>query len=270
MLMAIATPAAAQDAAAANGRELVTIAPGGSAQVMGLTYSSAEGATAIVVLSSELQTAAVVSGTLEIDNSRARAGSALLTPIDGGKTRVFGFDAARLAATLPPAWSQAAAEPLHLLAAGQRRRKFWGLIEPVGVNAVAPAAPQAEAIRSTYLGNATILALRREARGDRGKLAGLTARRFAEAVAAGDARAIADLIDPKPFTDASNDPAVWQPARDAFARRLAGDKALKSAMAAPLAASAGATDSFDAGGAFRIALVVRDRAMFVAAVEPQS
>jgi hypothetical protein len=250
-------------------RQLVTIAAGTPLEIGGIAYSSAEGAQAILVVSSELQTLAVVSGTVAAAGLVARAGKALVSPIDRGTTRLYGYDAARLAATLPPDWPEIAA-PLEALAAKERRRRFWGMVEPVGVNAAAPVAPQAEAFRRAYLGNGTVLALRREAKGDRQALAALTVRRFAEAVAASDAATIADLIDPKPFSDASPDPAVWLAARSAFARRLTSDGALARALAAPVTATPGTEGSFDAGGAFRIALVMRDRALFVAAVEPVS
>ena len=273
---AIALPAAAQQHpdAPVRDRMLVTFGADADGQeaagetvLHGVSYR-AEGATrALVVVSSELVTAAVIEGRLAQGGIAARAGEALVTPIDGNRTRRYGFDAARLAATLPPAWQAEAAAPLAALAERQRRRAFWGLVEPVGVNAAAPVAPEAEAFRRAYLTNPTVLALRREAAGDRAALARLTLARFAGALAAGEADVVADLIDPAPFTDADADPAVWRPARLAFARRLTADSALRDALAAGIAAGPDAS-SGEAGGAFRIGLVLRDRALFVAAVEP--
>lgn len=248
-------------------RMLVTLAAGEEASHYGVSYRAAVATRAVLVQSSELITAAVIEGTLVQGDVAAQAGQALVTPIDAGRTRRYGFDAARLAASLPPHWTQTEA-PLAALAQVQRRREFWGLIEPVGINAAAPVAPEAEAFRRAYLGNDTILSLRRAAGGNRATLASLTVQRFAEAVAAGDAATIADLIDPMPFSEANGDPAIWLPARAAFAARLASDGALARALAVPVAASTDNPQSFDLGGAFRVGLVMRDRAMFVAEVEP--
>lgn len=269
IVLALAAPAAAQ----ADSRALLSLGAGEEVVMFGTTYRAAEPTRAVVVQSSELVTAAVLEGRLAEGATEARGGEALVTPIDGARTRRYGFDAGRLAASLPLQWAEEAEAPLAALAERQRRRAFWGLIEPIGVNAAAPVTPEAEAFRHAYLGNPTILGLRRAAAGDRNALASLTVQRFAEAVVAGDAAVMADLIDPVPFTQASADPAIWRPARAAFAARLAADGGLASAFAASTAAipaSASPDDpvSFDLGGAFRIGLVMRDRAMFVAEVEP--
>lgn len=261
-----ATPLMAQMAQ----RQLVIMTAGEQRELFGTSYRAVEPARAVVVLSSEMVTAAVLEGTLEQGGITAQAGEALVTPIESNRTRRYGFDARRLAVSLPPQWAAEAGAPLARLAERQRRRAFWGLIEPVGVNATAPVAPEAEAFRSSYLANDTVLALRREAGGDRRQLATLTVQRFTSALAAGDAGTIANLIDPLPFTRASEDPAVWLPARRRFATELAADRTLADALAAGITAAGDGTDTaiFEAGGTFRIALVQRDRALFIAAVEP--
>lgn len=251
-------------------RRLLTLADGEKATVFGAGYQARRATLALVSLSSEFVTVAVLSGELVQGKTTARSGQALVTPIDGKAPRRFGFDAARLAATIPPQWAADTTAPLAQLAASQKRAKFWGLVEPAGVNTAAPVSPQIEAVRQSYLGNATVVALRQAAQGKPQTLAGLTATRFAEALAAGDAHAVADLIDPKPFTDTGAEAGAWQAARLAFAQKLTGDESLKAAMAAPPSAATGMPEAFDAGGAFRIQLVARDRAMFVAAVEPLS
>ena len=266
LTLAAASPAQAQMA----DRELLQLAAGETREAFGTTFTASESATAIVVLSSELVTAAVISGALETGGQRAIAGQALVRPIDGQRTRRYGFDAARLAASLPLAWAGVAEAPLAALAERQRRRAFWGLIEPVGVNAAAPVAPEAEAFRSAYLDHPAILALRQQAGGDRQALAGLTLQAFAAAMASRDTATLAALLDPQPFTAAHPDPAIWLPARTAVAARLAADSALARALAAGTNAGEASSDAaaFDAGGAFRIGLVRRDRAYFIAAVEP--
>lgn len=268
--LALSIPAGGKTVELSSARQLLRLASGETAEIGGLSYSAQTSTIALVSTSSELVTIAVISGQLAQGTAVASGGQALVTPIEGHDTQRFGFDAARLAASLPPQWQGDAAEPLRQLAARQKRSKFWGLIEPAGVNASAPTGPQMETVRQSYLGNNTIIALRRAAQGQPKALAGLTVKRFAEALAAGDAATVADLIDPKPFTDTGTDPAAWQAARLAFAQRLTGDAALKAAMAAPAQAATDKSGGFDAGGAFRIQLVTRDRAMFVTAVEPLS
>jgi hypothetical protein len=267
--LAILTLVPAAAAAQGQARSLIALEAGEMAELFGTTFRAAEPTTALVTVSSELVTAAVIKGRLFEGGVEARAGEALVTPIDGRRTRRYGYDAARLVASLPPAMRAEAAAPLAAIAERQRRRAFWGLIEPVGVNAAAPVAPEVEAFRSAYLANPTVLALRREAAGDRGRLAELTLARFAGALAAADAAIVADLIDPAPFTAADPDPAIWRAARLAFARSLTGDAALTRAFAAGVRADAEGS-SGEAGGAYRVGLVLRDRALFVTAVEPLS
>jgi hypothetical protein len=253
-----------------EGRQLIELPDGQDATVFGTTYKASGPTVAIAVTSSELITIAVVIGALAQNKAVAREGEALVSRIDGGTPQRFGFDAARLAATLPPDWTRVATEPLREIAARQKRARFWGRIEPVNLNASAPVPPQVEAVRQTYLGNDTIVALRRAAGGKPQVLAGLTVKRFAEALAAGKAGVVADLIDPKPFTDTGAEALAWRAARLTFARRLTGDAALVQAMATPPVGEAADATSFDVAGAYRIHLTLRDRAMFVTAVEPLS
>jgi hypothetical protein len=269
MLSLMTTGAAGQEPTRFE-RQLLRLQPGEATTLFGGTYRAVGPTIALVSPSSELATVAVISGGLTQGKAMARAGQALVTAIDTGKPRTFGFDAARLAATMPPQWTAETASPLRQLVATQRRARFWEFVEPAGLNASAPISPQVEAVRQSYLSNASILALRQAAKGKFKALAGLTATRFAEALAAGDETTVADLIDPKPFTDTGAEAGDWQSARLAFARTLTGDAALQAAMATAPVAAQGIPDAFDTGTSFRIQLVARDRAMFVVAVEPLS
>lgn len=259
-----ATADGASIATAAPGRHLIRLAAGEERNVFGASYRAAVPTVAIVSLSSEFVTVAVVAGELARGDVAARGGQALVTPLDGVRTRRYGFDAARLAASLPPDWTADVQAPLQALTAGQRRARFWGLIEPAGVNASAPVGGAVETVRQSYLANATIIALRREARGNGQALAGLTVQRFAAALAARDGATVADLLDPKPFTDTESGAASWHVARRAFAEKLIGDAALVAGMADMARAAPGTA------GAFRIQLIQRDRVLFVAGVEPLS
>ncbi|MFT4027222.1 MAG: hypothetical protein QM676_10530 [Novosphingobium sp.] len=250
----------------AGGRQFVRLAAGEQLAAPGAAVQASEPSLVLISLSSEFSTVAVIDGAVSQAGKRARGGDALVSPLDGTKTEVLQFDARRLAATLPPQWATEAAAPLEAIAARQKRQRFWGLLAPARVNASAPAVPALEAVRASYLGNDTIAALRRAANGNPQALSALTAQRFAQALHARDAATVADLIDPKPFTDTGTAAAEWQRARLAFAGRLAGDAALSGAMAAAPVAVPGDQTAFDAGG-YRIRLVPRDRALFVTAVE---
>lgn len=253
-------------AVAEPARQLVKLEAGQSGQFQGVSLTSGPGATALVSLSSEFVTVAVIDGVLSEGGIDARAGEALVAPIDGGKVRRFGFDARRLAATMQPEWLADAQAGLDRIAARQKHQRFWGLIERTNVNATAPRSHEMEVARTGYLGNATITALRQEAKGNPQALAAATAKRFAAALAAHDATTVADLIDPKSFTDTGAATDAWQAARASFAERLVADPALAAAMASEPAAVASDQTAFDAGG-YRIRLIPRDRAMFVSSVE---
>jgi hypothetical protein len=263
-IIVMATASAAQ--AEQPPRQFVKLAAGEHITLYGNDYVARAPTLAVSVLSSEFLTVAVLDGTLADAKIVAKAGEALVTPLDGKGTQRFAFDARRLAATLPPQWATEVGPSLDRVAARQKRARFWGRLEPVNVNATAPTSPQLEGVRASYLGNDTIVALRREANGNPQTLAALTAKRFAEALAAGDARAVADLIDPKPFTASGATATAWQAARLDFATKLTTDPALNAAMTSAPGPVAGDQTAFDTGG-YRIRLVPRDRAMFVTAVE---
>lgn len=248
------------------GRQFVKLAAGESAMLYGTSYTARAPTIAVAVLSSELVTVAVLDGALASGKAIARAGEAFVTPLDGKGTQRLAFDARRLAATLPPEWAADAGRALDLVAARQKRARFWGLLEPININATAPTAPQLEGVRQSYLAHPAIAAIRHEAQGNPQLLAQLTAVAFARAVAERDAATVAVLIDPKPFTDSNAAAADWQAARLAFATRVTGNAPLVAALATAPVAVANDQTAFDAGG-YRIRVVPRDRAMFVQSVE---
>jgi hypothetical protein len=253
-------------ALADDSRRLLKLAAGEETTAWGTTVKAREPSVLLLSLSSELATIAVLDGKVVHGGKAAGPGEAFVTTIESRKTQRLQFDARRLTATLPPEWRDDAGVPLDAIAARQSRLRYWGLIEPSKLNASAPVAPAMEAVRSSYLNNDAIALLRREAAGDLQTLAVLTAKRFAAALAARDAATVSALIDPKPFTDTGASAEKWQSARNAFAAKLTGDAALTSAMATEPAVAADDQTAFDAGS-YRIRLVPRDRAMFVAAVE---
>lgn len=133
---------------AAQERQLLTLADGETREIGSLSYTAHGDSLAILVPSPELVSVAVLDGQLSAAGRSAGAGQALVTTTDG-HTRRFGFDAARLAATLRPDWAARARPPLDRIATVQRRQRFWGRLEPAGLNAAAPRGARVEAARAT-------------------------------------------------------------------------------------------------------------------------
>lgn len=131
----IAQPAPASSAA--EGRELVSLNDGETRSVGGVDVTARGQTLAILVRSPALASIAVLDGTLTGGGRSAGPGQALVTPTNQ-PTRRFWFDAARLVASLQPEWMAQAQPSLTRLAAVQRRQRFWGRLEPAGLNASAP------------------------------------------------------------------------------------------------------------------------------------
>lgn len=247
-------------------RQLLDLRNGEAATLFGSEYRARTATIAVISQSSDFITVAVISGELTKGKANARSGEALVTPIDGKRTQRFSFDAARLAATVPPQWAKVTTAPLSRLVLSQRRARFWGLLEPVNFNASAPTTPELESVRQSYLNSPVIVSLRQGAQGNPQLLAKLTATAFAQAMVRHDTATLAALVDPKPFTDTAADAASWRAGRLAFATALTTDTAMVSALAMSPVAVANDQTAFEAGG-YRIRVVPRDRAMFVQSVE---
>ncbi len=148
MFAAIPTLAMAQTPAASRQeRQLLSLAEGETRMIGSVSYTAQGGTLAVLVPSPELVTIAVLEGRLAAGGTVAGAGEALVTT-GNGRTQRFGFDAARLAASLRPDWAARARAPLDRIAAVQRRQRYWGRIEPVGLNAAAPRGARIEAARA--------------------------------------------------------------------------------------------------------------------------
>jgi hypothetical protein len=253
-------------AVADDNRRLVKLAAGEEITAWGIAVKASEPSTLLLSLSSEFATTAVLDGTVAQGGQMGKPGDALVTALDGNQTQRLQFDARRLAGTLPPEWLADAKSALDAIAVKQAKQRFWGLIEPVNLNASAPVSPVIEPVRSSYLSHDAIVSLRRGAKGNPQALAALTAKRFAAALATQDAATVSALIDPKPFTDTGASAEAWQAARARFAAKLIGDAGLTRAMAGEPTAVPNDQTAFDAGR-YRIQLIPRDRALFVMSVE---
>src|SRR3954466_13575941 len=120
--------AAAPGLAAAQpgqGKDLLVFAGGETRIIGGVSYSAEGDALAVLVPSPEIVSVAILDGRVSAGGRTAGPGQALVTTSDG-HVRRFGFDAARLAATLRPEWAARARPALERLASIQHRQLFWG------------------------------------------------------------------------------------------------------------------------------------------------
>lgn len=262
------------DANLAQDSLVASLAAGESLAVADQRLHADADSRAMISLSSEFLTIAVTYGRMRLEGGPAASpGGVLLLALDGDRIQRLAFDGARLAATLSPGARTLIGEDLEAVAARQRRGAFWGAWEPLRVNARAPDAPAAEALRATYLSDPAIVRQRRAAAGmagvaERGRIA---TDAFLAAYRAGDAPALAALLDPAPFLDRSGAAGVEEGRLRAAAVLLADVRLQPVLAAAPtvsMAPDGGAAMLDGPQGRWRLSLVARDRAMFVSGLEP--
>ena len=255
-------------------RQLISLGDGESRTINGVAFVAHGATLAIGVLSSEFTSVAVLEGELATSNPQVRPagpGQVIVTGLDTGQSQRLHFDAERLRATLRPEWADRAAPALAQIARRQRGQRFWGRLAPSGVNAASPASSE-ESARAAWLADPIVVELRRAAAGRTDQLAQITVERFVAAVAAGDRETVASLLDPLPFTLATTGNDQWQANRRAFATAILRDTALTSTLAQGQTPPEPQGDGWVIAGndqSYRIALAMRERAFFIAAVEPQ-
>ncbi len=252
---------------------IVRLERGERLDLHGVAFTAREPSTVYLALSSEYISAAVLAGSLAAKSGRgAGPGHVLVTPIDGSRTERFLFDARQLRRTLGGEVDANVAQSLAAIEQRQSRLRFFGLLEPVGINASAPAPHGMEGLRQAYLNEPEVVRLRRSAAGSRPRLAQLTAERFVAAISAGDAATVSALLDPAPFTEVTVEREVWMEARRAFAWHLVEDAELRASVGGPLQPSGDDALRYETGGdgasaRYALRVVLRDRAAFVASLE---
>ena len=263
-------PAETMEAALAEDSLVIILGGGEAISLFGLEARATAPTRLFVTLSSEFLTAAVASGRIEASSGQqARAGDALVLQIDGGVVSRRAFDAERLAASNSPGAAALLAADLNTLTDRQRRLHFWGYYEPTGVNAAAPSSPALEALRRSYL-DPSIIARQRHAAPE-ARLS-LAANDFLAALRNGDQVSVAAMLDPAPFL-ARVGPDGLAAARMQAAARIVADAGLRTALASEpsieLAPDNQSARINGVAGAWRLSLVARDRAVFIAALEPE-
>lgn len=264
----------AVDKALAEDRVAISAGMGERVRMAGLDLHAEGQGRALAALSSEFLTIAVTSGRFRFGSGpSAGPGQALLVALDGDRVQRLAFDARHLSATLSPAARPLLGADLERLIRAQRRARFFGSYEPLRVNARSPAPPATETVRTSYLSDPAVVRQRRTSVG----VASAEARSrqvadaFLAAFLAGDQPTVASLLDPAPFLLLGGEAGVDEGRRDAAAALFA-DRALVGGLAgAELTSVAGDGRSAMLRSPtmqWRLALVQRDRAIFVAGLEP--
>jgi hypothetical protein len=228
---------------------------------------------ALIALSTEFLTVAVTAGRLRLgDGPVAEPGQALLLALDGARVQRLGFDPRPLSASLTVGARSLLGEDIARLVRAQRRAAFWGGWEPFQVNARAPGAARLEQSRMAYLGTPAIVAQRRQSAQVTNveTRLGRAAGSFLSAWRDRDAAALAALLDPAPFLARAGATDLGQ-LRARAAAALFSDpslSALGEAQAGTIDARGGTVLVAAGDRRWRLQFVARDRALFVAALEP--
>ena len=252
--------------ALAGGPVALTLPAGGAATLLGAAVSSRSGGLAYVAASADDVTFADVGGDLHVGRVSLRPGQAAVVSLRTGRIERFEFDAARFIASAPPTLASDVQARLQPVAAQQRRRLFWGLLSPTGVNARAPGSAAMEAARESYLMYPALLDIRARAGADAGAARRLTAGRFVQALADRDFETVASLMDPEPFLAAG---PQWAGARRDFARGLTSGALPGRLAGAEVAPGADGFTVAGAGQTYSLAFVERDGVVFVSRLEPR-
>ena len=252
--------------ALAEGPLGLSLPAGGETDLLGARVSSRQGGAAYVAASADFLTVADISGDLRVGRVTLRPGQAAVLTLRTGEVERFEFDAARFIATAPPSLADEAQARLQPVAAQQRRRLFWGLLSPTGVNARAPGSAAIEAARETWLMYPALLDIRARAGADTQTARRLTASRFVQALAEQDAETVASLMDPEPFLAAG---PQWTNVRLDFARRLTSGALPQRLAGAGVSPQGDGFTAAGAGPAYHLALVEHDGVAFISRLEPR-
>lgn len=158
--------------------------------------------TGMLGVSSAAAYVVTVGGEASDGTIAAERGHMLLIPPLGGSTTRARFDAARLASGLSEAQrTQAPAFTAGLAALGkaQARGVFLGRLGRTAFNVGAPGSTEGERAARSVVGEAAVRTIRFSGTDDLTAIEQKVADDFLAALGAGDARAVAALMDPSPF-----------------------------------------------------------------------
>lgn len=268
-----AVPAEMADSTLASDQLVVALSAGEQIRLADQALTAETNGRALVALSSEFLTVAVTAGRLRLgEGPAAGPGQALVLALDGARIQRLGFDPRPLAASLTPGARALLGADVAGLVRARRRAAFWGSWEPFRVNARAPGPAALEQARMAYLGAPAIVAQRRQSAqvADAETRISRAAASFLSAWRERDAAALAALLDPAPFLARAGGSDLGERRARAATALLADPSlgALAGAQPGAVDARTGTAELTAADRRWRLHLVPRDRALFVAALEP--
>ncbi|MFO0995746.1 MAG: hypothetical protein U1F33_03610 [Alphaproteobacteria bacterium] len=257
-------------AIAANG-VIAQLGDGGTLPMYGTDVAARERGTVYLGASSEYLFAACLDGRIEAAGSDAERGEVIVWPLTGGEARVQSFDINRFLSTSSLTIDPALRGQLEQAATAQRRKIFWGLLEPAGVNVQAPAVPAVEVVRRSYLSVPTVMRLRRESGGNVDDLARLVAESFAAGLAGRQRETVESLLSPDLFRREGQSGSDWLGLRARFAAQLLGGPLPARLVGEHVepGSDVGTWRIVAGANLYRLRLAPLDGMLFVTAVEPE-
>lgn len=186
------------------GTRLVRLAgeAGGASMTLAGHAVDLGGANALLGASSDAVFVAVASGEARVGDVSAGPGEALLLTPYGGAPSVVEFDAERMAAMFgpqPPQSLSGFAADLASVADDQSWGIFFGLYQRSLFDLQNPGGARTEAGRVSVMGAPEVARIRFSGQSNPDQIEGMVVARAAAALAAGDANALAQLLDPAPY-----------------------------------------------------------------------
>jgi hypothetical protein len=180
------------------------------------------GANALIGASSDAVFVAVASGAARVGDVGAGPGEALLLTPYGGAPSVVEFDAERMVAMFgpqPPQSLSGFVADLASVADDQSWGIFFGLYQRSLFDLQTPGGARTEAGRVSVMGAPEVVRIRFSGQSNPDAIEDMVVARAAQALAAGDAAALAQLLDPAPY-GGDNLNGGGQEARLAVAKQL--------------------------------------------------
>jgi hypothetical protein len=216
-----AVPASYLHPALTQGGVIATLQAGEHIHPLGLAIEAKNIATLYLSLSSQFLSVACLKGEVSHSQFKARSGEVIVHDYSTKNTDLYAFDIERFLGSTSLVIDRSLRQSLRNTARSQRYKKFFGLLEPVYINAQAPVSPMVEASARDMLLHETIVSLRQQTEGDQRRLSYETAFRFAEALHRRDTDILSALLHPLPFSLSEDKNAEWLSTRHAFATKLA-------------------------------------------------
>lgn len=214
-----------------SGEQLVLTDRGGAIRFAGRTVNLS-GFSGIIGYASEIAYVVAITGTAETGGKSAEPGWMIMIPPFGGEAAVERFDAARLR----DAWEGdiKSAAPKTYAALGdvvksQSRGLFLGRLGRTNFNVAASGQASQELAKRTIVGGAAVTSIRFGTKANSTGIEQRIIHDFMDALVRGDARSVAEMMDPLPFGNSDLRGGGGE-ARLLMARSLVGERNWKTVI----------------------------------------